>query len=504
MLSVFNAADADAGALGAAAATAKRDTRACSSAASNGSSTAGTHALRRTSLRGARRACADRDAGAVRRRSGATVLRSTRVVPTGVRARRGPGLLHHHRAGAGRRVARVHHRASRSRPRRSSRSEPEIAGRVRGRWASASAARRRTAGMMFVRLKDRSTSAKGPSSRWPRCSIGSAGSSLGRSRARMVVPFLPPAIRASARFGGFQFEVLDQSGGDIEQARARHPGADRASRQRVGRDLRGLFSSFTRQRSAAARRRSIARRRAASGCRSREVTDALQVFLGLAVRERLRLQQPRLSRLRAGRPAVPRRRRARLRQFYVRADTGEMVPLATWSRVQRGHRAAGHQPLQPVPLGRDHRSRRRRATARARRCRRWSSSAQQTLPAGFSYAWAGSVARGDQGRAGRPVYIFAPRRCCSSTWCWRRSTRAGCCRSSSCSACRWRCSARWPRRGCAGCQRRVLPGRPGDADRPGGEELDPDRRVRRAAARRRACRSSMPRSRRRASGCGRS
>ena len=43
----------------------------------------------------------------------------------------------------------------------------------------------------------------------------------------------------------------------------------------------------------------------------------------------------------------------------------------------------------------------------------------------------------------------------------------------------------------------------GHADRPGGEELDPDRRVRRAAARPGPIRSSTRRSRRRASGCGR-
>ena len=52
-------------------------------------------------------------------------------------------------------------------------------------------------------------------------------------------------------------------------------------------------------------------------------------------------------------------------------------------------------------------------------------------------------------------------------------------------------------------QRRLLPDRPGDADRPVGQERHPDRRVRRAAARRAACRSPTPRSRRRASGCGR-
>ena len=52
-------------------------------------------------------------------------------------------------------------------------------------------------------------------------------------------------------------------------------------------------------------------------------------------------------------------------------------------------------------------------------------------------------------------------------------------------------------------QRRLLPDRAGDADRPVGEERHPHRRVRRAAARRAGCRSPTRRSKRRASGCGR-
>ena len=38
----------------------------------------------------------------------------------------------------------------------------------------------------------------------------------GASAARVVVPFLPPPIQGIGRFGGFQFEVLDEAGGDIE------------------------------------------------------------------------------------------------------------------------------------------------------------------------------------------------------------------------------------------------------------------------------------------------
>ena len=38
-------------------------------------------------------------------------------------------------------------------------------------------------------------------------------------------------------------------------------------------------------------------------------------------------------------------------QFYVRSDTGAMIPLDNLVTVDANHHAAGHQPLQPVPLG---------------------------------------------------------------------------------------------------------------------------------------------------------
>ncbi len=66
-----------------------------------------------------------------------------------------------------------------------------------------------------------------------------------------------------------------------------------------------------------------------------------------------------------------------------------MVPLDTRGAGPRDDGAAGHQPLQPVPLGRDHRRGRRRGSARARRCRRWSEWRGETLPPGFDFAWAG-------------------------------------------------------------------------------------------------------------------
>jgi hydrophobic/amphiphilic exporter-1 (mainly G- bacteria), HAE1 family len=59
----------------------------------------------------------------------------------------------------------------------------------------------------------------------------------------MVIPFAPPPIEGMGAFGGFTFQVLDQSGGDISGLRAAVGSVigEAAQSPRVA----GLFSSFT-------------------------------------------------------------------------------------------------------------------------------------------------------------------------------------------------------------------------------------------------------------------
>ena len=135
-------------------------------------------------------------------------------------------------------------------------------------------------------------------------------------------------------------------------------------------------------------------------------------------------------------------------QLYARADDGAMVPAGQRGAHARDHGAPGHQPLQPVPLGRDQRRGRagvelrpgpagHGARSRARPCRRASTSP-------------GRASRCEEVRAGAQAALHLraqPDRSC--TWCWPRSTRAGSCPSSSCWACRWPSWAAWARSGCA-------------------------------------------------------
>jgi multidrug efflux pump subunit AcrB len=65
----------------------------------------------------------------------------------------------------------------------------------------------------------------------------------------IVAGFAPPAIPGLSRFGGFEFQVLDQTGTDVDGARGRHAGADTGG-QRVG-PRAGPLQPVHRQRSPA-------------------------------------------------------------------------------------------------------------------------------------------------------------------------------------------------------------------------------------------------------------
>jgi len=59
----------------------------------------------------------------------------------------------------------------------------------------------------------------------------------------VVLPFLPPSVQGIGRFGGFQFEVLDEGGGAIERLAAATNTLVEAGNRSPG--LTGLFSGFT-------------------------------------------------------------------------------------------------------------------------------------------------------------------------------------------------------------------------------------------------------------------
>jgi hydrophobic/amphiphilic exporter-1 (mainly G- bacteria), HAE1 family len=237
-------------------------------------------------------------------------------------------------------------------------------------------------GLLFIRLKpfaERPEDAQSATA-----IVGRLRGALGGISGAIVVPFLPPPIRGLGSFGGFQFELLDQTGGPIENLAAATGNLVRAGNQQP--QLRGLFSAFT----AGDPQLSIEidRDRVKSlNMPLSEVTDALQVYLGSQYVNDFDFNN------RAYRVYVQADQRFRndpkaLEQFYARAPGGWMVPLSNLVRV--------HETTAPQVIG--HFNLFRSAEINGAAAPGFSSGqallamqahAERTLPAGMSYAWAG-------------------------------------------------------------------------------------------------------------------
>src|SRR5215208_3102989 len=130
-------------------------------------------------------------------------------------------------------------------------------------------------GMLFVRLlpiEQRLTPELGAPA-----VVARLRAALARIPGAQVVPFLPPALAGVGTLGGFQFELLDQSGGHIRNLAQTTGDVIRQGNQRP--DLRGLFATFSASDPQFAV--DIDREKLkALGMPLSEVSDTLQIFLG--------------------------------------------------------------------------------------------------------------------------------------------------------------------------------------------------------------------------------
>src|SRR4029077_12934519 len=97
------------------------------------------------------------------------------------------------------------------------------------------------AGLLFVELKDLSQRRGDQQS--AKAIQGRLFGSLSQITGATAIPFLPPSINGLGTFGGFQYELLDQTGGPIENLAA---AAQRWTAEgNSTRGLTGLFTQFT-------------------------------------------------------------------------------------------------------------------------------------------------------------------------------------------------------------------------------------------------------------------
>jgi HAE1 family hydrophobic/amphiphilic exporter-1 len=237
-------------------------------------------------------------------------------------------------------------------------------------------------GIIFVRLKPFDLR---------RGAAHSAGAIIARLTPKLmslpgaiVVSFAPPSIPGLSRFGGFEFQVLDQSGTDISTlARGAYAVMGAAARSSL---VRGVFTPFTANDPQLVV--SIDRQRAlGAGVPLGEITTAMQTFLGSSYVNDFQFNN-RAYRVYVQADQQFRSRPQDLTQLYARARSGQMVPLASVVTVK--------ETVAPQVIG--HFNLFRSATLNGSAAPGVSSGdalkemeriATSTLPAGMSFAWSG-------------------------------------------------------------------------------------------------------------------
>jgi hydrophobic/amphiphilic exporter-1 (mainly G- bacteria), HAE1 family len=200
----------------------------------------------------------------------------------------------------------------------------------------------------------------------------------------VIVSIAPPSIPGLSRFGGFEFQVLDQTGTDISTLAGGAYAVMGAANQSPL--LQGVFTTFTANDPQLLV--SIDRQRAlAAGLPLSEITTAMQTFLGSSYVNDFQFNN-RAYRVYVQADKQFRANPQNIKQMYARSRTGQMVPLDTVVTIK--------ETVAPQVIG--HFNLFRSATLNGSGKPGVSSGdalkemeriATQTLPAGMTYAWSG-------------------------------------------------------------------------------------------------------------------
>ena len=204
-------------------------------------------------------------------------------------------------------------------------------------------------------------------------------------QSAMVIPFAPPSINGLGAFGGFEMQVLDQTGSGDIQALAGSTFAIMGAAQQ-SQVVRGVFSPFSANDPQLAV--DIDREKAQSlGLPLSEVTSAMQIYLGSAYVNDFDFNS-RAYRVYVQADQKFRSDPASLGQYYARTNSGEMVPLTSVVSVRE---TTGPQVISHFNLFRS-------TTLNGAAAPGFSSGqaiaemeriAETALPPGFGYAWSG-------------------------------------------------------------------------------------------------------------------
>jgi HAE1 family hydrophobic/amphiphilic exporter-1 len=216
----------------------------------------------------------------------------------------------------------------------------------------------------------------------------------------LVFAFTPPAIPGLSRFGGFEFQVLDQTGTSIDTL-ARGVQAVVAAGNRSPK-LRGLLSTFTAN--DPQMQVTIDRERAlALGLPLGEITSAMQIFLGSQYVNDFEFNN-RAYRVYVQADQQFRSNPDALRRLYARSRTSEMIPL---EQVVSIRETTAPQVINHFNLFRSAaiNGSAAQGVSSGEALKEMERIAEANLPQGMGYAWSGISL--EETKAGRQsLYIF--------------------------------------------------------------------------------------------------
>jgi hydrophobic/amphiphilic exporter-1 (mainly G- bacteria), HAE1 family len=199
-----------------------------------------------------------------------------------------------------------------------------------------------------------------------------------------IVSIAPAAIPGLSRFGGFEFQVLDQTGRDINTlAGGAYAVMGAANKSPL---LQGVFTQFTANDPQLVV--SIDRQRAlAAGLPLGEITSAMQTFLGSSYVNDFQFNN-RAYRVYVQADKQFRASPQNIKQMYARSRTGQMVPLDSVVTIKEtvAPQVIGHFNLfRSATLNGSGRP----GVSSGDALKEMERVATETLPAGMSFAWSG-------------------------------------------------------------------------------------------------------------------
>jgi HAE1 family hydrophobic/amphiphilic exporter-1 len=237
-------------------------------------------------------------------------------------------------------------------------------------------------GIVFAQLKDFDQRRGAADS--AQAIVGQLFGAFSQITGAMVIPFLPPSIQGLSVFGGFSYELLDQSGGPIENLEAAAQQIVAQGNQTPG--LTALFTQFTANDPQVVV--NIDRSQAKSlGMSLGDVTNTMQILMGSAYVNDFDFNG-RSYRVYVQADQQFRSNPADIAKYQVRTAAGRMTPLSNIVAVKEA----------TAPKSISHFNLFRSATINGAAAPGFSSGealqkmaelSNRVLPQGFSYAWSG-------------------------------------------------------------------------------------------------------------------